>query len=86
MTRIRWTAGKDGTAHAHQSGRTACRVPSIGERHAWPTVTRCPACLAAVVPATADRGYPHVESARSKAAPFLSACATSTETESARRP
>jgi hypothetical protein len=48
MTRIRWTAGRDGIAHAHVSGRTLCRVPAIAERFAWPTVTRCPRCLAAM--------------------------------------
>jgi hypothetical protein len=48
----RWTAGKDGSAHAHTSGRTACHAPSIGERYAWPIVRRCPACLTAIAKAT----------------------------------
>jgi hypothetical protein len=48
MTRIRWTAGRDGVAHAHTSGRTLCHAPSIGERDAWPTLTRCPRCVAMV--------------------------------------
>jgi hypothetical protein len=46
VTRIRWSAGKDGRAHAHVSGRTLCRVQSISERDAWPTLTRCPRCVA----------------------------------------
>jgi hypothetical protein len=45
VTRLRWTPGPDGIAHAHVSGRTACRVPSIGERYAWPIVSRCPECV-----------------------------------------
>jgi hypothetical protein len=48
MKRIRWTAGPDGIAHAHVSGRPACRVPAVAERFAWPTSTRCPACVAVV--------------------------------------
>jgi hypothetical protein len=47
MTRIRWTANRSGVAHAHVSGRTLCRVQAIAERDAWPTVRRCPKCLAA---------------------------------------
>ena len=47
MTRTRWTAGRDGVAHAHVSGRTLCHVPAIEERDAWPTRTRCPACVVA---------------------------------------
>jgi hypothetical protein len=46
--RAHWIAGRDGIAHAHVSGRTLCRAPSIAERFAWPTVTRCTACVAAV--------------------------------------
>ncbi len=46
-TRARWTAGDAaGVAHAHTGGRTACHVAAIGERYAWPIVTRCTACLA----------------------------------------
>ena len=47
VKRIRWTAGPDGIAHAHPSGsRVAARgTPVVGERFAWPTHTRCPACL-----------------------------------------
>jgi hypothetical protein len=48
MRRVTWTAGRDGIAHAHVSGHTLCRVPSIGERYAWPIVSRCRACLAAL--------------------------------------
>jgi hypothetical protein len=51
MTRIRWTAGRDGIAHAHTSGRTACHAQAIAERDAWPIVRRCPACLAALAKA-----------------------------------
>ena len=47
MSRIRWTAGPDGIAHAHVSGRTMCHVPSIAERFAWPARTRCAACVVA---------------------------------------
>ena len=46
VTRIRWTAERDGIAHAHVSGRTLCHVPAIAERYAWPTRARCPACPA----------------------------------------
>lgn len=48
--RIRWAADRDGVAHGHRPGhpRTLCRLPAIAERYAWPTVTRCPACLEAV--------------------------------------
>ena len=52
MTRIRWTADRSGIAHAHVSGRTLCHAPSIGERHAWPERTRCPACLSAIAKVT----------------------------------
>ncbi len=48
MTRVRWTAGRDGVAHAHTSGRTACHAAAIAERYAWPTVRPCPACVAAL--------------------------------------
>lgn len=49
MTRPpRWTAGDAlGIAHAHVSGRTLCHVPPIAEPFAWPTLSRCPACLRA---------------------------------------
>ena len=50
MTRIRWTAGRDGIAHAHVSGRTLCHVPAIAERYAWPALRRCSACLAVTLP------------------------------------
>jgi hypothetical protein len=54
LTRVRWTAGDAaGVAHAHMSGRTACRAPSVAERFAWPSVIRCPACLASL-----GRGHP----------------------------
>ena len=47
MSRIRWSAGKDGRAHAHVSGRTLCHAPAIGERYAWPERARCPDCFRA---------------------------------------
>jgi hypothetical protein len=48
MSRIRWTAGNArGIAHAHVSGRTLCHAPAIGERYAWPELTRCPDCFRA---------------------------------------
>ena len=49
MTRIRWTASRDGIAHAWRSARgfTLCGLWPIEERYAWPTRTRCPACLGA---------------------------------------
>ncbi|HEY5434924.1 MAG TPA: hypothetical protein VIK13_06805, partial [Candidatus Limnocylindrales bacterium] len=40
--------GPDGMAHAHADNRTACHVPPIAEPYAWPTLSRCPACLRAV--------------------------------------
>jgi uncharacterized C2H2 Zn-finger protein len=46
--RVRWTAGPDGIAHAHAAGGAVCHVPAIAERDAWPTFTRCPACLRVV--------------------------------------
>jgi hypothetical protein len=46
--RILWTADRSGVAHAHVSGRTLCHAQAIAERDAWPTLTRCPACLAAI--------------------------------------
>ena len=46
-----YSAGPDGIAHAHPTARaTACHVPAIGERWAWPTLTRCPACLVVGTP------------------------------------
>lgn len=48
MTRIRWTALRDGIAHAHAPGlpRTLCGQPAVAERDAWPTFRRCLACVA----------------------------------------
>lgn len=49
--RPRWTAGDvEGVAHAHHRSapRTACGLPAIDERHAWPTRTRCEACVVAL--------------------------------------
>jgi hypothetical protein len=44
----RWAAGPDRIGHAHPNGTrgttTACGRPAIGERYAWPTLRRCPAC------------------------------------------
>ena len=50
MTRIRWTAGPDGVGHAHLAGVTVCHVEPIPDPFAWPTLSRCPACLRAVDP------------------------------------
>ena len=47
---LRWTAGPDGVAHAHADHRTACHVPPIAERWAWPETSRCPACLRVLHP------------------------------------
>jgi len=45
-TVLRWTAGgPDGIAHLHVAGRVVCHAEPIAEPFAWPTVTRCPACL-----------------------------------------
>jgi hypothetical protein len=48
VIRVLWTAGPDGIAHAHVGNRTACHVSPIAERYAWPTLSRCPACLRVV--------------------------------------
>ena len=42
MTAVRWIAGSDGIAHAHLGGErlTARGASVIGERWAWPTLTR----------------------------------------------
>lgn len=49
---VRWLAERDGIGHAHVGrGRvlaTACGRPPVLERHAWPTRSRCTACVAAV--------------------------------------
>jgi hypothetical protein len=50
-TRIRWSALRDGIAHAHahdRDMRTLCGQPAIAERDAWPTFRRCLACRALV--------------------------------------
>ena len=54
MTRpIPWRAGRDGIGHAYPSARsTACGLPRLGERWAWPIEVRCPDCLAAIAKAT----------------------------------
>ncbi len=53
--RLRWTAARDGIAHARArppAGRgTACGVRPIEERYAWPTLARCPACVAVLADA-----------------------------------
>lgn len=36
--------------------RIPCHVPAIAERFAWPTVTRCTACAAAVAKSEGKRG------------------------------
>ena len=47
---IRYAASVDGIAHAHgitwRRDTTACGLPGIGERYAWPTLRRCPTCEA----------------------------------------
>jgi len=52
MTRVRWWADRSGMAHAYRGGRTLCHAPSIAERDAWPTLTRCPRCVAALAKVT----------------------------------
>ena len=51
-TRFRWLASKDGEAHAVPARgrwvRTACGLPALDERMAWPERARCPRCLAAL--------------------------------------
>jgi hypothetical protein len=44
---VLWIAGPDGVAHAHLGGErwTACGASVVGQRWAWPTLTRCPSCL-----------------------------------------
>lgn len=47
--RIRWTAARDGIAHAHRAGRqprTLCGMAAVDERDAWPEARRCEACVA----------------------------------------
>ena len=50
MTRLRWTAGRDGRDHAHIGvrPRTLCGIEAIDPVYAWPTLTRCPRCVAQV--------------------------------------
>jgi hypothetical protein len=51
--RLSWLAAEDGIAHLHPSARTtACGVRPVLMRWAWPTLTRCPSCLAAVAKVT----------------------------------
>lgn len=49
MTVTVWRAGPNGVAHAVRRGRprTLCGLFVLGERFAWPTVTRCDKCAAA---------------------------------------
>jgi len=59
--RIRWSALRDGIAHAHTHSRdvrTLCGQPAIAERDAWPAFRRCLACQALVA---------HLESPASEA-------------------
>ena len=46
MTRIRWSAGPSGVAHAHigRDPRALCGVPAVPEREAWPLRRRCLLC------------------------------------------
>jgi hypothetical protein len=49
--RIRWSALRDGIAHAHvheRDMRTVCGQAAVAERNAWPTFRRCLACRALV--------------------------------------
>ncbi len=51
MTRLTWTADRDGQAHAAMTGRlrNSCGRRPIEPRFGWPeTQPRCPVCLAAV--------------------------------------
>ena len=64
MNRIRWTAGRSGIAHAHVSGRTFCHAPSIGERYAWPELTRCSDCSRAASNEPGPLGQPGVSPGR----------------------
>lgn len=46
-----WRAGDDRIGHAllaRTARRYACGAPTLDERFAWPAVSRCPACDAAV--------------------------------------
>lgn len=50
-TRIRWTAGPDGVAHAHRASwrtRTACSKAGIDERYAHPERSRCTECVTVI--------------------------------------
>jgi hypothetical protein len=46
----RWTAAKDGIAHAHRPGwrRAVCGALAVDEQFAWPKVRRCGRCVAIV--------------------------------------
>jgi len=41
-------ADAEGVAHAIRAGRSLCGAPVVTERFAWPTLTRCSWCLAAL--------------------------------------
>lgn len=46
-----WVASEDGLAHARSHGpapRTACGIPAVPERHAWPERARCAVCAAVI--------------------------------------
>jgi hypothetical protein len=49
-----WLAGEDSIAHLRNPGThlAYCGLRAIEERYAWPTVTRCARCLAALTPPT----------------------------------
>lgn len=52
LSRHRWLAGPSGVACAVPARgrvtRTACGRPATDERLAWPELSRCPRCLAAL--------------------------------------
>jgi hypothetical protein len=55
-TAARWLAARDGMAHyrATRQTRTACGLPPIAPRFAWPELTRCETCVRVVTAETGD--------------------------------
>jgi hypothetical protein len=64
MTRVRWTAARDGVAHAHVGRVTACGAPFVADRFAWPTASRCPTCTADLAAAAERRADALTRAAR----------------------
>lgn len=60
-----WYADRDGIAHRYRRlgfARTACGLPGIPQRYAWPTRERCVDCVATLETSALDeallfRGY-----------------------------